>query len=58
MRQAVMVLPGKIEYRDIPEPGELKDNEVLLRIKRIGVCGSDIHVFHGKHPATPYSTGT
>jgi L-iditol 2-dehydrogenase/threonine 3-dehydrogenase len=25
-----------------------------LRIKRIGVCGSDIHVFHGKHPATPY----
>lgn len=49
-----MVSPGIIEFREIPEPGQLKDNEILLRIKRIGVCGSDIHVFHGKHPATPY----
>ena len=49
-----MVSPGIIEYHEIPKPGHLKDNEILLRIKRIGVCGSDIHVFHGKHPATPY----
>jgi len=49
-----MTSPGVIEHREIPEPGPLKENEVLLRIKRIGVCGSDIHVFHGKHPATPY----
>ena len=49
-----MISPGVIEHREIPEPGQLKENEVLLRIKRIGVCGSDIHVFHGKHPATPY----
>jgi L-iditol 2-dehydrogenase/threonine 3-dehydrogenase len=32
----------------------LREKEILLRIKRIGVCGSDIHVFHGQHPATPY----
>ena len=49
-----MLSPGVIEYRDIAEPGKLKENEILLRIKKIGVCGSDIHVFHGKHPATPY----
>lgn len=49
-----MISPGVIEYREIPEPGQLSDHEVLLRIKRIGVCGSDIHVFHGKHPSTPY----
>jgi len=54
MRQAIMISPGVINYNEIPEPGQLKDNEILLRIKRIGVCGSDIHVFHGKHPATPY----
>ncbi|MCX6327318.1 MAG: alcohol dehydrogenase catalytic domain-containing protein [Bacteroidia bacterium] len=54
MRQAIMTSPGVIEQREIPEPGKLKDNEILLRIARIGVCGSDIHVFHGKHPATPY----
>ncbi len=49
-----MISPGIIEHRVIPEPDQLKDNEILLRIKKIGVCGSDIHVFHGKHPATPY----
>jgi L-iditol 2-dehydrogenase len=26
----------------------------LLRIRRIGICGSDIHVYHGKHPYTSY----
>jgi 2-desacetyl-2-hydroxyethyl bacteriochlorophyllide A dehydrogenase len=54
MRQAIMVSPGIIEYHDIPEPGHLNENEILLEIKKIGICGSDIHVFHGNHPATPY----
>jgi len=27
---------------------------MLTRIHRIGVCGSDVHVNHGKHPFTPY----
>jgi len=54
MKQAVMISPGVIEYREVPVPGELKENEVLLRIQKIGICGSDIHVYHGQHPATPY----
>jgi 2-desacetyl-2-hydroxyethyl bacteriochlorophyllide A dehydrogenase len=54
MKQAIMISPGIIEYHDISEPDSLKDNEILLRIKRIGICGSDIHVFHGDHPATSY----
>ena len=54
MKQAVMTSPGEIEYRNVPVPGELKGNEVLLRIQKIGICGSDIHVYHGQHPATPY----
>ncbi len=49
-----MIAPGKIEYVDVPVPGKLKPNEVLLKIQKIGICGSDIHVFHGQHPATPY----
>ena len=27
---------------------------MLVRIHQIGVCGSDIHVYHGKHPFTKY----
>ena len=53
MRQAVMTSPGVIEYRDVAEP-EVGPGEVLLRIERIGVCGSDVHVSHGKHPFTSY----
>lgn len=49
-----MTSPGVIEHREVPEPGGLKENEILLQIQRIGVCGSDIHVYHGKHPFTPY----
>jgi L-iditol 2-dehydrogenase len=53
MKQAVMTAPGQIEFRDVaqPMPG---DNEVLMQTKRIGVCGSDIHVWHGLHPYTPF----
>jgi L-iditol 2-dehydrogenase/threonine 3-dehydrogenase len=53
MRQAVMTEPGRIELREVdaPRPGT---GEILLRIKRIGICGSDIHVWHGKHPFTSY----
>ncbi len=53
MLQQVMTAPGEISFREVesPEPGA---GEVLVRIRRIGVCGSDIHVWHGKHPFTSY----
>jgi L-iditol 2-dehydrogenase/threonine 3-dehydrogenase len=39
--------------RDVPAP-KPRPGEVLLRIRRIGICGSDIHVWRGKHPFTTY----
>ena len=53
MKQAVMTAPGLIKFRqiEIPKPNP---NEVLLQVKRIGVCGSDIHVYNGVHPYTGY----
>ena len=53
MRQAVMTKPGRIEFGqvDAPKPGE---GEVMLQIQKIGVCGSDVHVWHGLHPYTSY----
>ena len=44
MKQAVMISPGVIEIRQVPVPGKLKDREILLRIKKIGICGSDVLV--------------
>lgn len=53
MLQQVMTEPGKIEFREVPTP-EPKEGEVLIKIMEIGVCGSDIHVYHGEHPFTSY----
>lgn len=53
MLQAIMVAPGKIIYKEIEKP-LVKKNEVLIKIKKIGICGSDMHVFHGLHPYTSY----
>lgn len=53
MRQQVMTEPKKIEFRSVPVPA-VEPGKVLLRIHRIGVCGSDIHVYHGTHPFTSY----
>jgi 2-desacetyl-2-hydroxyethyl bacteriochlorophyllide A dehydrogenase len=53
MKQAIMVAPGEIQIRQVSAPSA-QAGEVLLRIRRIGVCGSDIHVYHGKHPYTSY----
>ena len=43
MKAAVLVDTGKIEIKenDIPV---IKDDEVLIKVKYAGVCGSDLHL--------------
>ncbi len=53
MLQQVMTNPKEITFREVPVP-EITAEQVLVKIKRIGICGSDIHVYHGKHPFTSY----
>jgi L-iditol 2-dehydrogenase len=53
MLQQVMTAPGAIMFQEVPIP-EISAEQVLVRIEKIGVCGSDIHVYHGKHPFTKY----
>ena len=53
MCQQVMTEPKKIVFQNVPIPKPGPD-QVLVKIKKIGVCGSDIHVYHGTHPYTSY----
>lgn len=60
MKQQVMLKPAQgtaepaeIIFRDIEIP-EPKEGEVLIKMKRIGICGSDIHVYYGEHSGTGY----
>jgi 2-desacetyl-2-hydroxyethyl bacteriochlorophyllide A dehydrogenase len=45
--------PGtlKAEDRPIPSPA---GGEVLLRVKRVGVCGTDLHIYSGTQPYLSY----
>jgi 2-desacetyl-2-hydroxyethyl bacteriochlorophyllide A dehydrogenase len=47
-----VVEPYTIDFieRDIPP---IKDDEVLIEIKASAICGSDLHIFKGKHPSAP-----
>ena len=40
---------GNVELLEIPEPS-CKDDEIKIRIRAIGVCGTDIHIYEGKFP--------
>lgn len=53
MIQALMTKPGEIIYQEVDIPAVGPD-QIKVKIKRIGICGSDIHVNHGKHPFTDY----
>lgn len=56
MRQAILISPKHIELKTVeaPQAGSLQAHQVLINVKRIGVCGSEIHSYHGLHPATYY----
>ena len=53
MIRQVITSPKVIEFKEVAVPNP-EGNQVLVKIMRIGVCGSDIHVYHGQHPFTSY----
>ena len=44
---------GLMEIRDIPEPKIQREDEVLIEVKAVSVCGSDLHIYHDAHPYWP-----
>lgn len=53
MKKLICAEPGRFVYEeaDIPKPGK---GEALLRIRKIGICGTDIHAFAGRQPFFTY----
>src|SRR5688500_3863278 len=46
MKALLLTAPSRLEYTDFPDPTPAED-EVLLRIRACGICGSDIHGWDG-----------
>lgn len=53
MRQIVLQKPGEFVSVDVPPPAA-HPAEALVRIHRIGVCGTDLHAFAGRQPFFEY----
>lgn len=53
MKALVCVKPRLFEYKDFPMPGLQKEN-AILKIKRIGICGTDLHAYKGTQPYFDY----
>ena len=46
MKALVLEAYNKLVYKDVPEP-EFGDDEVLVKVKAVGICGSDVHGIDG-----------
>ena len=53
MKALVFREPGKLEFTHIPVPKVKNPDDVLLRVKAVGICGSDVKILEGKHHFKP-----
>ena len=53
MNALVCITPGKFEYREASEP-TLAAGFSIIKIRRIGICGTDLHAFEGTQPYFNY----
>lgn len=54
MKSLVVTEPYKLEFYEIPIPQIGTDTEVLVKVKAVGVCGSDIKIYHGQNTFSSY----
>jgi L-iditol 2-dehydrogenase len=56
MRAVVLRGPGRLEVIGIPEP-TLESDQVLVRVRACGICGSDLRYLHGQNPWSQHTLG-
>jgi 2-desacetyl-2-hydroxyethyl bacteriochlorophyllide A dehydrogenase len=53
MKVLTCTTPGNFEYSN-GRPPELSEGQAIIRVKRIGICGTDLHAFEGTQPYFTY----
>ncbi len=53
MKALQITEPGQAAVVDVPEP-EPRAGELVLRVRMVGMCGSDLNTFRGKNPLVSY----
>jgi 2-desacetyl-2-hydroxyethyl bacteriochlorophyllide A dehydrogenase len=54
MKTIILDTPGQLRLADTEPPGEPGPGEALVRVRKIGVCGTDYHAFRGRQPFFSY----
>jgi len=54
MKTIVLERPGQFTLTDTPEPAGIAPGEALVRVRRVGICGTDLKAFEGKMPFLEY----
>ena len=49
MKASIWLGKDKFEVRDVPIP-EIMDDQVLVKVKKVGLCGTDVHITQGLFP--------
>lgn len=53
MKALVCIKPGELEYREVETP-IAKPGQAIIKVRRIGICGTDLHAFEGTQPYFEY----
>ena len=53
MKTLVCIKPGRFDYEEKEAP-KLQKNQAIIKVKRIGICGTDLHAFEGTQPFFEY----
>src|SRR5918993_2476264 len=53
MRAVTYQAPGEVRVDEKPEPELTAPTEAIVRVEATGVCGSDLHIFHGRVAVDP-----
>ncbi len=54
MKAICVVQPNTIEIQERPIPVITEPDQVLIKVKAAGICGSDMHIYHGTSPVATY----
>lgn len=54
MKTIILEEPGTFKLTDTNEPQSLEAGHALVRVKRVGICGTDLHAFGGNQPFFSY----
>ncbi len=53
MRAVTFQAPGEVRIEEKPDPRIGAPDEAIIRVEASGICGSDLHIFHGRVPVEP-----